>query len=81
MLVLKNPLVNTGDTKDAGSIPALGRSPAVGSGNPPRYFCLESSLDRGAWQNPGSPWDFKELETTERLNTRIVSVQFCFTSI
>ena len=33
-LVAKNPCNNTGDTRDAGSIPGLGRSPGVESGNP-----------------------------------------------
>ena len=27
-----------------------GRSPRVGSGYPPQYSCLESSIDRGAWR-------------------------------
>ena len=27
-----------------------GKSPGVGNGNPLQYFCLENSLDRGAWQ-------------------------------
>ena len=34
---------------DPGSIPGLGRSPE-GNGNPIQYFCLENSMDRGAWQ-------------------------------
>ena len=34
-----------------GSIPGLGRSPGGGSGNPVQYFCLENSMDRGAWQS------------------------------
>ena len=35
---------------DPGSIPGLERSPGGGHGNPLQYFCLESSMDRGAWQ-------------------------------
>ena len=31
------------------SIPALGRSPGEGNGNPLHYSCLENSMDRGAW--------------------------------
>ena len=27
----------------------IGRSPAVGNGNPPRYSCLENFMDNGAW--------------------------------
>ena len=34
---------------DPGSIPASGRSPGRGHGNPLQYSCLENSLDRGAW--------------------------------
>ena len=29
--------------------PESGRSPGGGNGNPPSYFCLENSTDRGAW--------------------------------
>ena len=32
-----------------GSIPGLGRSPGEGNGNPLQYFCLENSMDLGAW--------------------------------
>ena len=34
MLVVKNLLANTGDLRDTGSIPGLGRSPGEGNGNP-----------------------------------------------
>ena len=34
---------------DLGLIPELGRSPGEGNGNPLQYFCLENSMDRGAW--------------------------------
>ena len=34
---------------DPGSIPALGRSPGEGNGNPLQYYCLENPMDRGAW--------------------------------
>ena len=47
--VVKNPPANTGDTREAGSIPGLGRSPGVGNGNPLQYSCLENSVDRGDW--------------------------------
>ena len=46
--VVKNWPAIAGDTRDARLIPWSGRSPGVGSGNPVQYFCLESSLDRGA---------------------------------
>ena len=49
-LVVKSPLPNIGDAKDVGSIPGSGRSPGVGNENPLQYSCLQSSMDRGAWQ-------------------------------
>ena len=54
--VEKNPPANAGDTRDASSIPGLGRSPAEGNGNPLQYSCLEDCMYRGAWwlQSVGS---------------------------
>ena len=49
-LVVKNPPANTRDRRDAGSVPALGRSPGGGHGSPFQYSCLENPMDRGAWQ-------------------------------
>ena len=37
------------DAKDVGSIPASGRAPGRGNGNPLQYSCLENPVDRGAW--------------------------------
>ena len=37
---------------DLGLIPGSGRSPGEGNDNPFQYFCLENSMDRGAWQAP-----------------------------
>ena len=48
--MVKNPAANTGNTKDAGLIPVLGRSPGGGNGNTFQYSCLENLMDRGAWQ-------------------------------
>jgi len=42
--------VSAGDTGNSGLIPWLGRSPGVGNGYPLQYYCLENSMDRGAWQ-------------------------------
>ena len=47
--MVKNPPANAGDARDAGSIPGLERSPAVGNGNPLQYSCLENPRDREAW--------------------------------
>ena len=50
MALVKNPPVNAGDVRDAGSISGLERSPGGGLGNLPQYSCLENPMDRGAWQ-------------------------------
>ena len=47
--MVKNPTANAGDTREADSIPGLGRSPGGGNGNPHQYTCLENPMDRGAW--------------------------------
>ena len=41
---VKNLPAEAGGTRDTGSIPGSGRSPAVGNGSP-----LQDSMDRGAW--------------------------------
>ena len=46
---VKNVPANAGDIRDTGLIPGLGRSPREGNGNPLWCFCLENSMDRGAW--------------------------------
>ena len=40
-LVVKNLPANTGNVRDMGSIPGLGRSPGGSYGNPLQYSCLE----------------------------------------
>ena len=50
VLVERNPPANAGDWRDVGSIPASGRSPGGGQGNPLQYSCLQNPKDRGAWQ-------------------------------
>ena len=49
-LVVKNSPAGSGDIRDPGSIPGLGRSPGKGNGNPLQDSCLENPMDRGAWQ-------------------------------
>ena len=48
-LVVKNPPASAGDTRDMIWIPASGRSPGGGRGNPLKYSPLENPMDRGAW--------------------------------
>ena len=45
--MLKNTLANA---EDLGSVPEWGRSPGKGNGYQLQYFCLENSMDRGAWR-------------------------------
>ena len=70
--VVKNPPANAGNV---GSIPASGRSPKEGNGNPIQYSCLGNPMDRGAW------WTIvrgvsKELDTTWWLNNNNISFTF-----
>ena len=51
VLVVKHPDANPGEIRDTGLIPASGRPPEGGHGNPFQYSCLENPLeDKGAWQ-------------------------------
>ena len=49
-LVVKNLPATAGDWRDMGLIAVLGRSPGGGHGDPLQYSCLESPVDREAWQ-------------------------------
>ena len=42
-------VANSGDIRDVGSVPELGRSPGGGNGNPCQYSCVENPLDNGDW--------------------------------
>ena len=48
-LGVKSMPTDTGDIRDVGSIPGLGRSPGGGDGNSLQYSCLEKAMDRGVW--------------------------------
>ena len=48
VLVVKNLPANSGDLRDTGLIPELGRSPGGGNGNPLQYSCLKDPMNRGA---------------------------------
>ena len=49
VLMVKNLAANSGDIRNTGSIPGLGRFPGEWHGNPLQYSCLENLMDRGAW--------------------------------
>ena len=49
-LVVNSPPAHAGDMSNSVSIPASGRSPGGGHGNPPQYSCLEKPMDREASQ-------------------------------
>ena len=60
---VKNPIANTRDARDVGSVLGLGRSSGGGNGNPLQYSCLERPLDRehGSYR----PCICKESDVTE----------------
>ena len=58
---------NTGDSRDVGSMPGSGRSPAEGNGNLLQHSCLENSMDWGDWWATVH-WGRKESDMTERLH-------------
>ena len=44
--VVSNP---PGNSRDAGSIPGLGKCPEEGNGNPLQYSCLGNPVETEAW--------------------------------
>ena len=49
--MVKNPPANSGDVKDSGSIPGLGRSSEEGMANPLQCSFPENPKDRGAYSS------------------------------
>ena len=48
--MVTNLPARAGDARDSGLIPGLGVFPGVGNSSSFQRSCLESSMDRGAWQ-------------------------------
>ena len=48
--MVKKPLADAGDVRDAGSIPGLERAPGGGHGISLQHSCLENPMDIGAWR-------------------------------
>jgi len=48
-LVVKNMPANVGNRRDVGSVLGLGGSPIERNGITLQCFCLENSMERGAW--------------------------------
>ena len=46
--MVKNPSAS-GDVRDVGSVPGLGRSLGEGQGNPLQFSCLGNPMDTRAW--------------------------------
>ena len=61
-------MFNVGNTKGAGLILGLERSPGVGNGNLFQYSDLENSMDREAWWATVHE-GCKESDTTEHTHT------------
>ena len=54
---------------DLGYFPGSGRSPGVGNGNPFQYFCLENSMDSGAWWATGYGVIKSQLQLSTHMHT------------
>jgi len=70
--VVKNLPANSGDTRDAGSIPGSRRCPGGGNGNPLQCSCWDNPMDRG----PGRPHflgsQVKHDRVTEHASRRVI---------
>ena len=76
-LIVKNPLANTGDTRDVGLIPESRRSPGEENGNPLHYFCLGNPIDKRSLEGC-SPWGCKESDVTATEHKICLTYITCF---
>ena len=67
--LVKNLPASVGDARDRDSIAGSRQSPGEGNGNQLQYSCLESSMDRGAWQ--ATLHGVSESDTTEPMHTHM----------
>ena len=67
-LVVRKLPANSGDSREVGSVPGLGRSPGGGNSNLLQYSRWENHMDRGDWQATYSPLDHKDSDMTESLS-------------
>ena len=72
--MVKNLPASAGDMRDVSLIPGFGTDPGVRNGNPFQHFCLENSMNRGAWRAIVSPWGHKESDTTEHSHTDTIFI-------
>ena len=75
-LVVKNLPANSGDIRDPGSIPGLGRSPEEGNGNPLQYSWLENPHGKRSLVGY-SPWGLKESDMVEHTHTHLEIILHC----
>ena len=67
--VVKNLPASAEDANDLGFNLWVRKTPKVGNGDPLQYFCLENSMDRGAWR--ATVHGVAESHMTELLSTHI----------
>ena len=67
-LVVKNPLANAKDFRDAGSIARLGRYPGEGHGNPLQGIFLPRESHGQRRMASYSPWGRRQLDMTKASN-------------
>ena len=66
--MVKNPAANTGDARDASSVPGWGRSPGEENGNHSSILACNIHGHRNLVGY--SPWGHKESDTTEHTHTQ-----------
>ena len=69
--MVKNLPTNTGDLRDAGSVPGWGGPPGEGNGYPLQYSCVENPHGQRSLAGY-SPWGGKESDMTGQLSLSLV---------